>query len=177
MITLRNVLAFAICWLLLPVCHAQSGEGETMLTPRGREAYEKHLAELNAKYGAEKDQSLKEAVLSANGAPDARAKQQAGTARIVLPPDLIPGQKLKIELWPHGSDQFFFQDEVFDALSLEDALANVKQRFVIDQIVLLESDDRSIELDHVLGLARIGKDLEVTTAYQQGGELKVITAH
>lgn len=172
----RIAIALVISWFMLPNCYAQSGESETMLTPRGREAYEKHLAELNAKYGAEKNQTLKEAVLSANGAPDPSAKRQAGAARIALPPDLVPGQKLKIELWPHGSDQFYFQDEVFDALSLGEALASVQRRYVIDQIVLLESDDRSIELDHVLGLARIGKELSVTTAYQQGGELKVITA-
>ena len=174
--TLHKIVVLLCCGFLLPVCHAQSGEGETMLTPRGREAYEKHLAELNAKYGANKNQSLKEAVLSANGAPDASAKQLAGTARIVLPADLVPGQKLKFELWPHGSDQFFFQDEVFDAASLEDALSEVKQRYDIAEIVLLEGDGRSVELDHILGLARIGRDLAVTTAYQQGGELKVISA-
>ena len=69
-----------------------------------------------------------------------------------------------------------FQDEVFDALSLEDALATVARSYVIDQIILLSTEDRAIQIDHLLELARIGRDLEVTTSYQQGGELKLISA-
>ena len=49
---------------------AQTKPGETMLAPRSKTAYEKHLAELNAKYGVDQSQdALKEAVLSANQAP------------------------------------------------------------------------------------------------------------
>ena len=88
----------------------------------------------------------------------------------------MPGQKLRVELLPHGDSQFLFQDEVFDALGLEDALAGVKRSYVIDQIVLLSNPDRMIQIDHLLELARIGRDLEVTTAYQQGNELKLISA-
>lgn len=150
--------------------------GDTMLTPRGRAEYEKHLAELNAKYGADKTQTeLKEAVLAANAAPT-KAQTGAGVARVALPADLVPGQKLKVELLPHGDNQFLFQDEVFDALGLEDALANVKRTYVIDQIILRTDADRTIQIDHLLELARIGRDLEVTTAYQQGDELKLISA-
>lgn len=151
-------------------------KGETMLAPRGRSAYEKHLAELNAKYGADKSQqALKEAVLSANGAPPPR-EPGAAVNRVALPADLVPGQRLKVELLPHGEGQFLFQDEVYDALSLESALADVKRSYVIDQIILLSDAERSIQIDHLLELARIGRDLEVTTAYQQGGELKLISA-
>lgn len=155
---------------------AQAAKGETMLAPRGRAAYEKHLAELNAKYGADKSQQeLKDAVLSANGVP---AKVEPGSAanQVALPADLVPGQRLKVELLPHGDSQFLFQDEVFDASSLEDALAGVRRSYVIDQIVLLSTEERTIQIDHLLELARIGRDLEVTTAYQQGGELKLISA-
>lgn len=151
-------------------------QGETMLAPRSRAAYEKHLAELNAKYGADKDQqALKEAVLSANGAPPPRATG-APAARVAVPADVAPGQRLKVELLPHGDRQFLFQDEVFDALSLQDALAEVKRTYVIDQIILLSDAERPLQIDHLLELARIGRDLEVTTAYQQGGELKLISA-
>ncbi|GMU44829.1 MAG: hypothetical protein IT479_16285 [Xanthomonadales bacterium] len=150
--------------------------GETMLAPRGRAAYEKHLAELNAKYGAGEDQqALKAAVLSANAAPPPR---EAGAAvnRVVVPVNVAPGQRLKVELLPHGDRQFLFQDEVYDALSLQDALVGLKRGYVIDQIILLSNAERPIQIDHLLELARIGRDLEVTTAYQQGGELKLISA-
>lgn len=174
----RNVWIIAALLISLAPTHlpAQTQEGETMLTPRGREAYEKHLAELNAKYGADKDSALKEAVLSAN-APPAKSDSGAGAAeRVALPADLVPGQKLKVELLPYGADQFRFQDEVYDIQSLEDALANVKRSYIIDQIVLLKGDSDGIQVDHLLGLARIGRDLAVTTAYEQGGELKLISA-
>lgn len=174
-------------WMALLVCAVvlvfsapawtQAQDGETMLAPRSRDSYEKHLAELNAKYGADKSQqALKEAVLSANAAP---AKVQPGSGspnQVALPADLVPGQKLRVELLPHGDSQFLFQDEVFDALGLEDALVGVKRSYVIDQIVLLSNTERVIQIDHLLELARIGRDLQVTTAYQQGTELKVITA-
>jgi len=171
-------------WVLL-LCMAVNGpnpvqaeERETILTPRGHAAYEKHLAELNAKYGAdEQQQALKEAVLSANGPPP---KVQPGSGssanRAALPADLIPGQKLKIEILPHGDNQFLFQDEVFDTLSLEEALLDVKRNYVIDRIILLTTPDRPIQIDHLLELARLGRQLEVLTAYQQGTELKLISA-
>jgi hypothetical protein len=156
---------------------AAQGDGETMLAPRSRDAYEKHLAELNAKYGADKSQqALKEAVLSANQAPPKIQPGSGNPNQVALPADLVPGQKLVVELLPHGDSQFLFQDEVFDALGLEDALAGVKRSYVIDQIVLLSNPDRVIQIDHLLELARIGRDLEVTTAYQQGSELKLISA-
>lgn len=151
-------------------------KGETMLAPRSRSAYEKHLAELNARYGADKaQQDLKEAVLSANAAPLPR-EPGVPADRVVLPADIAPGQRLRVELKPHGDSQFLFQDEVYDSASLESALADVKRTYIVDQIVLLADGDRTIQVDHLLALARIGRDLEVTTAYQQGGELKLISA-
>ena len=157
---------------------AQSAEGETTLAPRSRDAYEKHLAELNAKYGADKSQqALKAAVLSAN-APPPKLEPGSGSAnKVALPADLVPGQKIRIELLPHGDGQFLFQDQVYDGPALEEALAEVKRGYVIDQIILISSDsERPIQVDHLLELARIGRNLELLTAYQQGGELKLISA-
>jgi hypothetical protein len=99
-----------------------------------------------------------------------------GGNRVALPADLIPGQKLRIELLPHGEREFLFQDEVYDSESLAEALAGVKRGYVIDQVILLNSPDRPIQIDHLLELARIGRDLELLTAYQQGDELKLISA-
>mgnify|MGYP006872495560 CR=1 FL=1 len=175
----KAILKAALLCMLVSTAHAaQVDESETMLTPRGRAAYEKHLAELNAKYGAdEQQQALKDAVLSANGPPPKVQPGSGGAAnRVALPADLIPGQKLKVEILPHGDNQFLFQDEVFDALGLEDALLGVKRNYVIDQIILLTTPDRPIQIDHLLELARLGKQLEVLTAYQQGTELKLISA-
>lgn len=155
---------------------ALSKDGDTMLTPRSRDAYERHLAELNAKYGADKNQALKEAVLAANQAPVKSVPGSASVASVALPADLVPGQKLKVELLPHGADQFLFQDEVYDTQSLEDALANVKRAYLIDQIILLSNEDNAIQIDHLLGLARIGRDLGVTTAYQKGAGLELISS-
>ena len=172
----RMAMILALALLAPAGLWAQAQNGDTMLAPRGRAAYEKHLAELNAKYGADKSQqALKDAVLSANGLP-AKVEPGSPANKVALPADLVPGQRLKVELLPHGDNQFLFQDEVFDALSLEDALASVARAYVIDQIVLLSREDRTIQIDHLLELARIGRDLEVTTAYQQGGELKLISA-
>jgi hypothetical protein len=156
---------------------AQTKNGDTTLQPRSKTDYEKHLAELNAKYGADKSQSeLKEAVLKANGAPPKTASGSGSANRVALPADLIPGQKLKVELLPHGDREFLFQDEVYDSLGLAEALVDIKRAYVIDQIILLNSSDRPIQIDHLLELARIGRDLEVLTAYQQGDELKLISA-
>jgi hypothetical protein len=156
---------------------AQSQPAGTVLEPRSKTDYEKHLAELNAKYGADKSQSaLKDAVLKASGTPDKTMPGATGGNRVALPADLIPGQKLRIELLPHGEREFLFQDEVYDSESLAEALAGVKRGYVIDQVILLNSPDRPIQIDHLLELARIGRDLELLTAYQQGDELKLISA-
>lgn len=156
---------------------AQASKGETTLAPRGRDAYEKHLAELNAKYGADKSQqALKEAVLSAN-APPPKLEPGSGSAnKVALPADLVPGQRLRVELMPHGEGQFLFQDQVYDGMALEEALAEVKRIYVIDQVILMNDSEHPIQVDHLLELARIGRDLELLTAYQQGGELKLISA-
>lgn len=157
---------------------AQTLPGDTTLQPRSKSDYEKHLAELNAKYGADKSNlALKEAVLKANDIPDKALPGSGRANRVALPADLIPGQKLRVELLPHGESEFLFQDEVFDSLALGEALADVKRAYVIDQIILLNSPERPIQVDHLLELARIGRDLEVLTAYQQGDELKLISAH
>ncbi len=156
---------------------AQSTKGETTLAPRSRDAYEKHLAELNAKYGADKSQqSLKAAVLSANAPPPKVEPGSGSTNKVALPTDLVPGQKLRIELLPHGDGEFLFQDQVYDGLALEEALADLKRGHLIDQVILLNDPDRPIQIDHLLALARIGRNLELLTAYQQGDELKLISA-
>ncbi len=163
--------------LPLDAAIAQTKSGDITLQPRSKTDYEKHLAELNAKYGADKSQTaLKEAVLKANDAPPRTDSGSGSANRVALPADLIPGQKLKVELLPHGEREFLFQDEVYDSLGLAEALAGVKRAYVIDQIILLNSTDRPIQIDHLLELARIGRDLEVLTAYQQGDELKLISA-
>lgn len=65
---------------------------------------------------------------------------------------------------------------MYDTQSLEDALANVKRAYLIDQIILLSNEDNAIQIDHLLGLARIGRDLGVTTAYQKGAGLELISS-
>jgi len=153
-----------------------SSDSDTMLVPRGREAYEQHLAELNAKYGADKSgDELKETVLKANEAPS-KSQPGPGANRLALPADVAPGEMIRIELLAHGEREFLFQDQVYDESSLTLALGNVQRGYVIDQIVLLADSDNPIQLDHVLELARMGRALSVTTSYQQGNDLKQITA-
>ncbi len=167
----------ALLALTLTPAHAQApaSDADTMLVPRGREAYEQHLAELNARYGADKDTSeLKHEVLKANVAPGP-GQAGPGPNRLALPANLTPGQKLRIELMPHGDRDFQFQDQVFDVSSLSQALGNVQRGYVIEQIVLLTEKEHPIQLDHLLELGRIGRDLAVPTSYQQGNELKLIT--
>ncbi len=148
---------------------------DTMLVPRGRDAYEQHLAEMNAKYGADRSGTdLKEAVLKANEAPS-KAQPGPGASRLAMPADVAPGQKVRIELLPHGERDFLFQDQVYDETSLTQALGNVQRGYVIDQIVLLTESEHPIQLDHVLELGRMGRALSVTTSYQQGNDLKQIT--
>lgn len=165
------LLLLCLCFGPMP---ASAQDQDTMLSPRGKESYEKHLAELNAKYGADPQQSaLKSEVLQANAAP---AQRQSGVARVALPADLVPGQRLRVELLPHANSQFRFQDEVFDTASLIGALGQLQRGYVIDQVVLLSDEDHAILVDHLLELARIARTLQVTTAYQQGRELKLISA-
>lgn len=52
----------------------------------------RHLAELNAKYGADKNQALKEAVLAANQAPVKSVPGSASVASVALPADLVRGR-------------------------------------------------------------------------------------
>lgn len=162
---------------LLATDNAQAqADGDTMLTPRGRDAYEQHLRELNAKYGVKSDQeALKEAVLSANGKPEAGSV--AAGSSVAIPAEVAPGQRLKVELLAHAGGQFLFQDQVYDEASLSEALTRVKRTYVIDQVVLLSNVERPIQVDHLLGLARLSRDLDVTAAYEQGGQLKLISAH
>lgn len=152
---------------------AQS-DSDTMLAPRGRDAYEQHLAELNAKYGAEKESTLKDAVLKANDAPS-KSQPSPGANRLAMPADIAPGQKVRIELLPHGERDFLFQEQVYDASSLTQALGNVQRGYVIDQIVLLTEAERPIQIDHLLEVGRLGRELGVPASYQQGNELKLIT--
>lgn len=169
------LLALFACMITPASAQAPANASDTMLVPRGREAYEQHLAELNARYGADKDTSeLKQEVLKANEAP-AAGQAGPGPNRLALPANLAPGQKLRIELMPHGERDFRFQDQVFDVNSLSQALGNVQRGYVIEQIVLLTEQDNPIQIDHLLELGRIGRDLAVPTSYQQGNELKLIT--
>jgi hypothetical protein len=167
-------LVFGWLAIAVDVAHAQAQDGDTMLTPRGREAYEQHLKELNAKYGVRSEQeALKEAVLAANGKPSGAI---APGSSVAVPADVAPGQRLRIELLAHAGGQFLFQDQVYDTSSLNEALQRVKRTYVIDQVVLLSEDERPIQVDHLVGLARLSRDLAVTAAYEQGGQLKIISA-
>ena len=170
------IVLLALMSTLSPAqAQAPASDSDTMLVPRGREAYEQHLAELNARYGADKSSSgLKQQVLKANEAPSA-TQAGPGPNRLALPANIAPGQKLRIELMPHGDRDFRFQDQVFDVNSLTQALGNVQRGYVIEQIVLLTESDNPIQLDHLLELGRIGRELAVPTSYQQGNQLKLIT--
>ncbi len=169
-------LLCAMLMLVAPLLAvAQSQDSDTMLTPRGRDAYEQHLKELNARYGVKSDQkALEEAVLSANAKP--QAGSPAPGSSVAIPADIAPGQRLKVELLAHAGGQFLFQDQVYDEASLGEALARVRRTYVIEQMVLLSAEDRPILVDHVLSLARLSRDLDVAAAYEQGGQLKYISA-
>jgi hypothetical protein len=164
------VLALVACAMVLP---AQSPEG-TMLSPRSRADYERHLAELNKQYGPDQDQALKEAVLKANQLPE-RVLTGPGLGGVRLPAGIHPGQLIKVELLPYGSDQYLLQDEVHDSESLSLALAEVQKVYTLSSVLLVEDPDHPILVDHLLGLARIGRALGVPTAYRQGQVEQVLT--
>jgi hypothetical protein len=165
---LAVLLAFA------PAIPAQSPEG-TMLSPRGRADYEKSLAELNRKYGPGKNEALKEAVLKANQLPE-QSLTGGGVGGVALPAGINPGQRVKVELLPHGSDQYLLQDEVYDSESLSLALSEVQKVYSVASVLLIEDADHLIQVDHLLGLARVGRTLGVPTAYRQGEVEQVLSA-
>lgn len=167
-------LALAVLLVIAPALPAQTPEG-TMLSPRGRADYEKSLAELNKKYGPGKNEALKEAVLKANQMPE-HALTGDGLGGIALPAGINPGQRIKVELLPHGSDQYLLQDEVYDSESLSLALAEVQKIYSVASVLLIEDADHQIRVDHLLGLARVGRALGVPTAYRQGEVEQVLSA-
>ncbi len=167
-------LALAVLLLIAPAMPAQTPEG-TMLSPRGRADYEKSLAELNRKYGPGKNEALKEAVLKANQLPE-HSLTGGGVGGVALPAGINPGQRIKVELLPHGSDQYLLQDEIYDSESLSLALAEVQKVYAVASVLLIEDAEHPIQVDHLLGLARVGRSLGVPTAYRQGEIEQVLSA-
>lgn len=174
--------ALAVLALCLSAAVAAQDQGsETMLVPRDRQAYEKSLAELNAKYGLKSsDQALKEAVLGANGAPAPQAQTgtqavMLGQRQIVLPPEIQPGQKLKLEILPQGERGFLFLDEVYDSASLAEAIDGLRSAYVVDRVVLMRGE-QGISLEHLLELARVARSVQVAAFYDTGNGIEPIAA-
>jgi hypothetical protein len=170
----RKGLAVVVLLAFAMALPAQTPEG-TMLSPRSRADYEKHLAELNKQYGPGKNEALKEAVLKANQRPE-QAMTGQGLGGVMLPAGINPGQLIKVELLPHGTDQYLLQDEVHDSESLSLALAEVQKVYTLSSVLLIENPDHPILVDHLLGLARVGRALGVPTAYRQGEVEQVLSA-
>lgn len=190
MVMCRVILALCVFWVHAAVA-------EEVLAPRGKEAYEAHLKELEAKYGARDDAGLR-AEVDAATRPVAIAQpvpqsepvaSSPGSAPVSASASLKPavsvsgrpgvqvpaGARLRIALTPLGADRFGFDGESLDRGALEVALTGLAQTYAIDTLVLLETET-PIQALHLVELSRLSAHFKIPALYQRGQTLLAVSA-
>ncbi len=108
----------------------------------------------------------------ASTAPTANSAAN-NTATSTSVPTRPAGDKVRIDLYPEGSDRFRFVDVVYTREQLLEKLTTISQRYTLDHIVLYP-DKQAIELPHLLELAKVAETLKVTALYQSGDQLRPV---
>lgn len=162
--------------LLLVLLASTAAPADTILSPRTKAEHEADLKALQDKYGPARDEA---AALTASGqtprpapatpAPAAPSSSAAGT-----PP--AGSERIRVTLYPEGDRGFLFNGRSYDTAALTRALQELGRQQRMDSLMLLETEDRLVELTHVVELAKLGKALKLPTVYQQGQEFKSISA-
>lgn len=161
-----------LVWLAsLPLCGALADE---VMMPRGKQAYEAHLKELEAKYGAKDDSELKNEVVAANGGVGLN-RSEATTVSGRSIKGVAPGSRLRISLLPLGADRFSFDNQSFDSAGLQAELQGLAQTYTLDTLVLLEGD-APIQALHLVELSKLSATFEIPALYQRGDSLQAVSA-
>jgi hypothetical protein len=152
---------------------------EELMMPRSKRDYEDHLKELQSKYGVKDDGALKSDVVAAStdeprvGAGLTRSEATTISGRSLK--NVTPGSRLRISLQPVGADRFSFDQQSFDAGSLQVELEALAQTYVLDTLVLLEGD-APIQALHLVELSRLSATFKIPALYQRGESLHAVTA-
>jgi hypothetical protein len=184
-------LALMIVVMFLTV----SAFADTVLSPRSKAEHEADLKALQEKYGPKEDPKLQEQLRAQQGAnktnapvieldlshEQSKAPAANKTAQITPPAASAQnaqaarpaGDKVRIDLYAEGSNQFRFVDVVYSREQLLEKLTTISQRYTLDHIVLYP-DKQTIELTHLLELAKVAETLKVTAVYQSGNELRPV---
>lgn len=161
--------------LLVALAAAAAVQADEVMMPRGKQAYEQHLKELQAKYGVKEGAELK-ADVQASGSSVVEARGEAAVAisgRSLS--GVAAGSRLRVSLLPVGADRFSFDGQSFDVAGLEDELRALAQTYTLDTLVLLEGE-ADIQALHLVELSRLSATFGIPALYQRGDSLLAVTA-
>lgn len=189
-------------WLYPALCLVLPVMAEEVLQPRGREAYEAHLKELEAKYGADTS-ALKQAAsapaarvapaapASLPAAPSAPAIETQKVAPVVspervasAPPTTISadpagvlpaGARVNVAITALGTERFRFGGEAIDAGTLHTTLERLARDYRLDTLVLMENEG-PIQARHLVELSKLSAQFKVPGLYQKGQTLLAVQA-
>lgn len=167
--TIRILIAAALL-------SAQASATETILSPRSKAEHEADLKALQEKYGPARDDAAALTVDSRPTAPIGATPAPARSAPAPAAPPPVAAQRVRITLYPDGDRGFLYNDKRYDTTALTQLLGDLGRQQRLDSLLLLERDERLVELTHVVELAKLGKALKLPTMYQQGSEFKSISA-
>lgn len=155
-----------------------SARADEVMMPRGKEAYEKHLKELEAKYGVKDDAQLKSAVVAAGAhpVPAAAAAAPATTVSGRTLAGVAVGSRLRVALLPVGADRFSFDGQSFDVDSLTVELQALAGSYTLDTLVLMEQPDAEIQALHLVELSKLSAAFGIPALYQRGDTLQAVAA-
>lgn len=168
--TIRILIAAALL-------SAQVQATETILSPRSKAEHEADLKALQEKYGPARDDARALTVDSRPSPvpPTSVPAPSRSTPTSVAPPP-VAAQRVRITLYPDGDRGFLYNEKRYDTTALTQLLGDLGRQQRLDSLLLLERDERLVELTHVVELAKLGKALKLPTMYQQGSEFKSISA-
>lgn len=149
---------------------------DTILSPRSKAEHEADLKALQEKYGPARDDAAALTVDSRPVPTVTPAPTPARSAPAPTAPPPVAAQRIRITLYPDGDRGFLYNEKRYDTTTLTQLLNDLGRQQRLDSLLLLERDDRLVELTHVVELAKLGKALKLPTMYQQGSEFKSISA-
>ncbi|MCU0756796.1 MAG: hypothetical protein MUE46_17075 [Xanthomonadales bacterium] len=170
--------------LLCTLLCATSASADTILSPRTKAEHEADVKALQEKYGPARDDAAALTASSTTPRPAAGnpVLPAPGAAPAVRPPPapVAPpeagSERVRVTLYPEGNRGFLYNGKSYDTAALTQVLQELGRQQRMDSLLLLESEDRIVELTHVVELAKLGKALKLPTMYQQGQEFKSISA-
>lgn len=156
-------------------------QNATTLKPRSKAEREAAIRELEAKYGPKPDPRV-----SASETPGihsttpsveldlsqevSRSDASANTASMS---PANAGGKVRIDLFAEAGQKFRFIDVLYSRDELIGKLQTLSQRYQLDHLVLYPGDS-SIDLQHLIEVAKVAEAMRIPAVYQNGGELRAV---